>query len=217
MPPHELRLMAVVNLLTDLLLPNPGVPEPVGPWAPWLREALLMGPYPHPWDESGPLPDPWRRASLTAALDSPGGLSGHVDDHNNPFPGRQPRPNWFLGALMRDLASLNPQPLPPIDLGIALARNLAGVAMRHAAAAGDEKGSGMLKRFSEDWCGTMWRPTVPTKPGSPGEPRPPRPEESLVMGAALFRTTLAMQDGALKSAGEDAARRVFEQGLFGLG
>jgi len=225
MAPHELRLIAVVNLLTDLLLPNPDGPEPEGPWAPWLRESLSMGPFPQPWKEGplpepwkeGPLPDPWARAAVTAALGQLGGLTGQVDDHNDPFHGRRPRPNWFVGALMRDLTYLNPQPPPPIDSGIAFARNLAIVAMRHATEAGDEKGGSMLKHFSDDWCGTMWRPPIPKKPGDPGEPRPPRPQESLVLGAALFRATRAMEDGALRVAGEDAARKIFEQGLSSLG
>ncbi|MCW5808952.1 MAG: hypothetical protein KIT31_41755 [Deltaproteobacteria bacterium] len=190
MEPNENRLIVLVNLLTDALYPNPEDPGPVGPWGPWIREA-----------------------SAKAAL---AGLAGHVDDRDHPFGGRWPHPNWaWIVAAMRDLASLNPQPLPPRDPGIVFARNLADVAIRRAREVGGEQGGSTLRRFAEDWCGTVSH-FLPPKPGDPGEPRPPRPEESLVLGAALVRASASIDVPALKQAAEEAGRKIFDHGLAGM-
>lgn len=165
----------------------------------------------HWWQDYHPGPPPYWKAALA----EPAKLAGHVDDRNNPFDGRQPRPNWIIGALLSDLVSLNPQLLPPVDPGIGFARTLADVALRHAHEAGGEQGSSVLLRFSEDWCGTI-RISIPPKPGDPGEPRPPRPQESLVLGAALVRAASWSEDGAVKKAAEAAGHRIFGHGLSGL-
>lgn len=193
------HLPALVNRLVDGFYPNPDDPDPIGPWGPWIKEALKHLPW---W--VGPLPDPWERGRLNA-----------TDDHwwQDYHPGPRPWSRTFA-----DLAALNPQPLPPVDTGIAVARRLATVALRHASAAGGEQGGQMLRAFVDDWCGTMWRFRVPRGPGWPvGEPRPPRPEESLVLGAALIRASGFAEFGALKKAGEEAGKRIFEHGMAGLG
>lgn len=215
----EIRLVALVNRLTDAFLPSPDGPEPVGPWGRWIREALDEGPHPEPW-KNGPVPDPWIwRAAAHAAyghlLADLAGLVRHVDDYENPSGGRRPRPNWALRALLRDLASLNPQSLPPVNSGVVFARNLAYVALRRARDAGSEQGGSLLGRFSDDWCGTLWRP-FPPKPGEPGEPRPPRPEESLVLGATLIRAAGSSEFAALREAAEGAGRRIFTHGFAGM-
>jgi len=232
MESNAIRLIALVNLLTDAFYPNPDDPGPVGPWGPWIKEALKDGPYPEPWKD-GPLPDPWgwRVAAdghwwqdyhpgpppyWKAALAELAGLAGQVDNHENPFGGRTPRPNWIIGALLRDLASLNPQPLPPVDSGIGFARNLANIALRRAREAGGEQGSSLLLRFSDDWCGTVIRIPIPPKPGRPDEPRPPRPLESLVLGATLVRAASSTDVATLEKAADQAGRRIFEHGLSGL-
>lgn len=218
---NDNRLIAMVNLLVDATLPRPDDPDPVGPWGPWIREALNEGPLPDPWrpaaapdghwwQEHHPGPPPYGTALLQD-------LAGQVDDHANPFGGRRPRPNWVLGALLRDLASLNPQPLPPVDGGIGFAAALARTALRHARQAGGDQGGHLLRRFAEDWCGTVIRlPKRPT-PGGGEEPRPPRPQESLVLGAALVRAADRADDEALKRATEDAGRKIFAKGLADLG
>lgn len=203
------RLVAVVNLLTDSFYPNPDDPGPAGPWGPWIREAMRELPFPQSSNRKGPLPDPWRAAFAALA-----GLSGHVDDRDAPW--RRPRPNWIAEAFL-DLASLNPQPLPPVDLGIQFARSLADVAMRRAQEAGGDQGGRFLQRFADDWCGTVIRLPIPPKPGDPGEPRPPRPQESLVLGAALIRAASTSEDATLKEAAEGAGHKIFENGLSGLG
>lgn len=48
MEPNETRLIALVNLLADAFYPNPDDHGPVGPWGPWIREALQVGPLPDP-------------------------------------------------------------------------------------------------------------------------------------------------------------------------
>jgi hypothetical protein len=204
---NEIRLIALVNLLTDAFYPNPDDPGPVGPWGPWIREALKELPFHRPWKE-GPLPEPWRRAASTADDDwwknSPIG----------PHPG--PHPNWLIGGLLRELVSLNPQPLPPVDGGIGFARILANVALRHAREVGGEQGGSLLLRFSEDWCGTVIQIPISPKPNDPGEPRPPRPEESLVLGAALIRAASSSEIATLKNAAEEAGHRIFKHGLSAL-
>jgi hypothetical protein len=233
MEQNETRLIALVNLFADAFYPNPDDPEPIGPWGPWIREALNEGQYPHPWRRV-PLPDPWSTRAAATTTDGhwwqehhPGpppywkvflaevaALAGQVDDHDRPFGGRRPRPNWVIAALLHDLASLDLQHLPSSPIGFA--RSLANVALRHAREAGGEEGSLLLRRFSEDWCGTVIRfPSLPI-PLDLDEPRPPRPEESLVLGAALIRATGSSEIGTLKQAGEDAGRRIFQHGLSGL-
>lgn len=197
MEPNEIRMIALVNRLTDAFYPNPDDPGPVGPWGPWIREALKEGPLPEPWG--------WRVAALAELA----GLAGQVDNHDNPFGGRRPRPNW---ALLSDLASLNPQPLPPVASGIGFARSLANVVDRRAREAGSEQGGNLLRRFAEDVCGNVpLFPKIPPKSGD--EPRPPRPEELVVLGAALVRAASSIEVGSLRKATEEAGRRIFEQGL----
>lgn len=221
MEPNEIRLIALVNLLTDAFLPDPDDPGPVGPWGPWIRDAL-HGPWGgsaalravdgHWWQEHHPGPPPhWHAALMELA-----GLAGQVDDHLDPFKGRRPLPNWLLAELLRNLATLNPQPLPPVDSGVVFARNLATVALRRAHEAGGEQGGRQLLRFAEDWCGTVIRIPIPPRPGNPGEPRPPRPQESLVLGAALVRAAAAIEDATLKKATEEAGRGIFEHGFSSL-
>lgn len=200
MPMDARQLPLLVNRLVDAFYPDPDDPDPVGPWGPWIREALkhLRGP--------GPLPDPWEGGWRLAATD---------DNHwwQDYHPG--PRP-WRLH--FADLAALNPQPLPPVDGGLALARGLATVALRRATAAGGEQGGQMLRAFVDDWCGTMWRFRIPRWIGRPpGEPRPPRPEESLVLGAALIRASAFAEFAPLRKAGEEAGKKIFEHGMQGLG
>lgn len=222
----EIRFIALVNRLTDALYPNPDDSGPVGPWGPWISEAIKEGPHPEPWgwrtaarsadghwwQEYHPGPPPYWKAALAEVAN----LAAQVDNHDNPFGGRRPRPNWVIGALLHDLASLNPQPLPPIASGIGFARALANVAIRRAREAGGEQGGSLLHRFSEDWCGTVIRIPFPPKPGDPGEPRPPRPEESLVLGATLVRAAGSSEVTMLKKAAEEAGHRIFEHGLSGL-
>lgn len=196
---NETRLIALVNRLVDVGYPDPDGPEPIGPWGPWIREALKVG----------PLPEAWAASAAASTTDS-----HWWQDYYQPGP--PPRFNWSVAALLRDLASLNPQPLPPVDGGIGFARALAHVALRRAREARGEQQGSLLLRFAEDWCGTVIRIPIPPKPGDPGEPRPPRPEESLVLGAALVRAAGSREDAALKKAAEDAGRRIFEHGLSGL-
>lgn len=214
---HEGQVIALVNLLGDSLVPDPDDSGPIGPWGPWIKDALRQSPVPDPWrPDAGvagawwhdyhPGPPPYWRTALEMLANA----AWQVDDHNGRW-GR-PRPNWFLGALLRDLASLNPQPLPPVDPGVIFARSLSSVAMQRAGQAGGEQGGRMLRRFSDDWCGTMRIP-LPKKPGDPGEPRPPRPQESLVLGAALVRAGGRSDDAALKSAAQEAGRRIFQHGF----
>ena len=230
MEANEIRLVALVNLLTDAAYPNPDDSGPIGPWGPWIREALkdrrfpqhLNGPLPEPWGElraagmvnahwwqdDHPGPPPYWKAALAD-------LAGHfVDDLDQPGP-KPPRPNWRIGLLLRDLASLNPQPLPPVDGGIGFARSLADVALRGARGVGGEQGSSLLLRFAEDWCGNSMKIPTPPKP-VPGEPRPPRPEESLVLGASLIRAAGSVEFVTLKKAAEEAGRQIFEHGLSAL-
>lgn len=228
---NELRMIALVNLLADSFYPDPEDPGPAGPWGPWIKEAISSGPFAQPW-RYGPLPDPWLRHDLGANTESkwwqdyhPGpppywkaaladllALAGQVDDHANPFGGQRPRPNWAVLALLRDIASLNPQPLPPVDSVFGFARRLATVALRRSREAGGEEGSRLLHRFADDWCGNNFR--IPPLPAPrPGEPRPPRPEESLVLGAALFRGAASSDPGALMHAAEAAGRKVFAHGI----
>jgi hypothetical protein len=234
MEANEIRLIALVNRLTDAFYPNPDDPGPVGPWGPWIRDALKEEPFPQPWKE-GPLPEPWRRAASTedddwwknspigphqgppvrAILAALAGLSGLFDNELT-VGGKRPHPNWHGGGLLGDLVSLNPQPLPPKDGGIGFARALANVALRRAREAGGEQGASLLHQFSEDWCGTVIRFPVPPKPDDPGEPRPPRPEESLVLGAALIRAASSIEVATLKHAAEEAGQRIFKYGLSGL-
>ncbi len=219
MEPNEIRLIALVNLLTDAFYPNPDDPGPVGPWGPWIREAL----------KEGPLPDPWRRRAAASADDDDwwwqgprpfppykalAELAGHFDNELDSS-GGTPRPNWRIGALLSDLASLNPQPLPPIDGGIGFARMLALVALRRAQEAGGEQGGSLLRRFSEDWCGNSIKIPALSKP-VPGEPRPPRPEESLVLGAALIRAASSSEVATLQKAAKDAGQAIFKHGLSAL-
>lgn len=218
MEPNEIRLIALVNALADVSYPIPDDPEPVGPWGPWIRDALKEGPHPEPWSErmaTRPTEGRGRASYRAALLAELAGLAGQVDDHDNPFGGRRPRPNWDVGLLLRDPASLNPQPLPPLDPGIHFARALANVAFRRAQEAGEEKGGSLLRRFSEDWCGTFRIP-VPPKPGDPDDPRPPRPEESLVLGAALVRMANSGAADTLKRTAGEAGYRIFKHGLSGL-
>ncbi|OWQ85630.1 hypothetical protein CDN99_21325 [Roseateles aquatilis] len=226
MESNEMQLVALVNLLTDAVYPNPDDPGPIGPWGPWIRDALARGPLPDPWraraaaqtsdghwwQEHHPGPPPYWGAVIAALTN----LAGHVDNRENPFGGGQPRPNWAINAMLRDLASLNPQPLPPVDSGIVFARTLASVALSRAHEAGAEKGSDLLHRFSEDWCGTVILVPIPLKPGDPGAPRPPRPQESLVLGAALIRAAGSIETVGLKKAVEESGRRIFEHGLSGV-
>lgn len=209
MEPDDTRLIALVNLLANAAIgyPDPDDADPIGPWGPWIREAQAAqhrNAAGYWWQDVHPGPPPyWVMA----------GLAGLFDNELNP--GR-PGPNWVLAALLRDLAFLNPQPLPPIDTGIAMARNLGSVVLRRAGTAGAGEGSDLLRRFAADWCGN--EPIIPKLPkkGDPGEPRPPRPEESLVLGAALVRAARTVADAALQKAADAAGRRIFQHGLSGL-
>lgn len=213
---NEAQLIALVNSLVDSIYPNPEDPGPVGPWGPWIREALKQqGPWPEPWN--GPQPDPWQSPSLygRAAITALARLVGQVDDHGNPFGGRQPRPNWNIIALLNALASLNPQPLPPVNPDIRFARSLATVALQQAHQAGGEQGGNLLFRFGEDWCGTLILIPFRPKPGEPSEPRPPRPQESLVLGAQLVRASSSVESVAVKKAAEEVGHKIFAYGLAG--
>lgn len=228
MESNDSRLIAVVNLFADALFPKPDDPDPPGPWGPWIREALHGTSDPEPWKQN-PLPDPWSRsANWAAALVQLASLAGQVDDHSNPFGGRQPRPNWALAALQQNLAYLNPQPLPPSQSPIGFAWNLAHVALRHAREAGREEGSRMLLQFANDYCGNdprfllpkwrvppWWWP-FPRDPNDPDGPRPPRPEESLVLGATLIRASAAADMAVIRQAGEQAGQQIFKSGLSAL-
>lgn len=200
----HLPLIAVVNLIADGIIgfPDPDDVDLPGPWGPWIREVMAMGPTPWPW-KSGPLPDPWALAVI-------GGLAGHYDDELNPFGGKGPKPSW--AALYRGLNYLNPQPLPPVDEGILFASRLASVVVRKARETGGEKGAGLLRSFASDWCGNEI-PLPPIKwPIDPRGPRPPRPEESLVLGARLVRASAAVADASLRNAVADAGRKIFGHG-----
>jgi hypothetical protein len=225
MEANDIRLIALVNRLTDAFYPNPDDPGPVGPWGPWIRDALNEGPHPEPWRRAastedddwwknspvGPHPGPPLRAILAALA----GLNGLFDNELTAG-GKRPHPNWHGGGLLSDLVALNPQPLPPKAGGIGFARALAFVALRRAREAGGEQGASLLRQFSEGWCGTVIPlPGLP-KPHDPGEPRPPRPEESLVLGATLIRAARLSEVATLKHAAEEAGQRIFNYGLSGL-
>lgn len=206
MEANEIRLIALVNRLADAFYPNPDDADPVGPWGPWIKEALLDGPFPEPWKQ-GPLPDPWHGRSVASMV------NGYwwQDDHPGPPP--------YWKAALRDIASfvsLNPQPLPPRYTGIAFARNLATVALRRAHDVGGEQGGSLLHSFSKDWCGNEIKIPTLSRP-VPTEPRPPRPEESLVLGAALIRAAGSSDVATVAKAGKEAGSQIFQHGFSGLG
>ena len=164
--------------------------------------------YPNP-EDPGPI-GPWGPWIRDALIDGPTPAWRR---------GMGPRPEpWVVrfGASERDLASLNPQPIPPGDFGMGYAMALSTVAVNRAIEAGRDAGGGLLRRFADDWCGTPSRVPVPRPPGGSGDPRPPRPVESLVLGAALVRAASRSEAAPLKAAVEEAGRRIFAQGLSGM-
>lgn len=101
------------------------------------------------------------------------------------------------GALEK--VALNPQPLPPAEIGAALVSVLA----ERAAVAGS------YARFVEDvddWCGTGWPHHIPVP-----KPHGPSPWE-LFLGAAVAATELAhrLEDTDAKQVA-GAARQLFDQ------
>lgn len=95
--------------------------------------------------------------------------------------------------------ALNPQPLPPAEIGAALVSVLA----ERAAVAGS------YARFVEDvddWCGTGWPHHIPVP-----KPHGPSPWE-LFLGAAVATAELAhrLEGTDAKQVG-DAARQLFDQ------
>lgn len=234
----EIQLMALVNSLVGSALPNPENPEPAGPWEKWIRAAILKKDRdPLPWLEPGPLPDPWNLNLVSRLLndywwqvDHPGppphwsatiaalsALVAPVGDTPNPFGTfGKPRPNWEIAALLSALVSLNPQPLPPAGPDIGFAKSLAVVAWQQALQAEGEQGGNLLRKFAEDWCGTMILIPVRPKIGEPGEPRPPRPQESLVLGAQLVHAARFAENAGIKEAAEEAGHMIFGHGLAAM-
>ena len=98
----------------------------------------------------------------------------------------------------RDWASLNPQPLPPMEIGEAVV----SILFERSAVAGS------YARFAEDvddWCGTGWPHRIPKpKPG-------PRPWE-IFLGGAVAATELAHSiEGKEADLVSGAAQQLFEQ------
>ncbi|HMM96305.1 hypothetical protein [Phycicoccus sp.] len=102
--------------------------------------------------------------------------------------------------------ALNPQPLPPHEIGAALVAVLAERAAVH----------GSFSRFAEDiedWCGTGWPHHIPKPKGEGPDPLPWR----VFLGAAVAAVELAHGlDGTDAEQVAAGAQRLFEQaGRFG--
>lgn len=203
----------LINLFGDLLTGTTLAPaKPAGAWDTLFRQAFQLGPhdavgpYPEPW-KYGPFPEPWNYGPLPDPWQVRIRLSGHyVDDFRWPD---EPRPNWAI-ALTRNIAWLNPQPLPPIDNPLRALRRLGTLLVADVVAAGDA-GLAKLDRFVDDWCGNRM-------PIFPHEVPKPKPDPtSLILGASLSRLAAGIEPHDLSERVSKAGERILQHGIHGPG
>jgi hypothetical protein len=142
-----------------------------------------------------------------------------------------PRGPQFRVASRVDMVALNPQPLPPHELFLLGAAEMALEVVRPAFAfdSQDERHVGWVIELIDEWCGTPWPKGWPWPwPG----PRPneghgvpwvsgPHPEpwdiaRGRVVGAVIFASMASrLSPGALSDALADGADRLVEAALGG--
>jgi hypothetical protein len=124
------------------------------------------------------------------------------------------------GPLVRDrgdLASLNPQPLPPVDPplvvgAIAMSRRVAELAVE--ADVRGEAPAEWLGRLVSEWCETPWPRRWPYPGPGPAPEGGPHPEpwavsEARIAGAVVFASVASrLGEGDLRAALADAAERL---------
>ena len=127
-----------------------------------------------------------------------------------------------LGLHTAATAALNPQPLPPVDIGqrrrtpvSSTAIGYGQLALMALTAIGQgEGGSRTFLADIDDWCGTGWPRRWPWPPpkGNGGEDL-----VSLQLGAGIAAAHLAAgyEDGELRETFESAANRLFDAALGG--
>ena len=150
-------------------------PLPPGPWDPHIRIALeqinAFGPHPEPWNIFGPGPQPWltRESGFVWKI-----ALAHLL-------AVRPEINDAIGSghSLIDKVALNPQPLPPrFAFLVVLARTVISRAelIQEIADATSQQGEqqgiiivgGYTRQFSDDFCGTDFKPRWPF----PGPPPP---------------------------------------------
>lgn len=187
----QLSTADLINLFGDMLTGTADA-KPDGPWDALFRQAFEV-------ERHGPLPEPWLQ----------GGLAGHyVGEFYSPLV--PPKPNWAI-ALTRDIAWLNPQPLPPVDSPLRGLRRLSALLVADIVAAGDA-GPAKLDRFVDDWCGNGIR-KIPL----PKDPRPTPDPTSLILGASLSRLASGIEDRTLAASVRKAGERILQHGIHGPG
>lgn len=116
-----------------------------------------------------------------------------------------------------DLASLNPQPLPPRSAYAEAAVELAGTLVRMAAEAETHgnSGAGFVSEFIDEWCGTPWPRRWPFPVPFPGpEPGPYDVMAGRISAALAFASAGSrIQDERLGGALTDGAERLAEAAL----
>jgi hypothetical protein len=219
------------------------------PW-PLIDPHIASGPRPWPWFEPntpfGPGPWPWLeglRFRDRGLIDFAGGFAGLPNPNGE---GPQIGPEIRALMMMRRLAfsSLNPQPLPPIELAVRMAATIdahvsqlaiMGERLGGSSEQGTTKSGSLFISDLVDWCGTMqrWelinaliRKLLGRKRFPPPPPPPPDPpywqeklnaRELVVMGVALQRSGQDLANEVLGKQLEEAGGKLMDQGLEMMG
>lgn len=125
-----------------------------------------------------------------------------------------------LGLHLGGIAALNPQPLPPVDIGqrrgvSATAVGYGQLATMAVAAIGQgERGAETFLADIEDWCGTGWPRRWPWPPPK-GVDRDDLVSLQLGAGVAAAQIAAGYEAGTMRETFENAANQLFDAALGG--
>lgn len=129
-----------------------------------------------------------------------------------------------LGLSPAVIAALNPQPLPPHELGrqpVSRAVSVTAVGygqmamMATAAVAQGEEGARTFMRDVEDWCGTGWPRRWPWPPPVRQDRDDRDDHVSMLLGAGIAAAQVAAgyEEGVMRETFEAAAEQLFDAAI----
>lgn len=113
-------------------------------------------------------------------------------------------PKWSGGHSRFDAVSLNPQPLPPVEMFLISAAQMAHDVARVAveAQAGGNTSAEFLSELIDDWCGTPWPRKWPWPWPGPRPGEGPLPDPWLINTARITGAVVFASYGARLGKGE---------------